>query len=179
MAARRLVIVMLVLLGLSTLAAALVPGPDRSTPAGSDTIDTRPGAGSGPGAAPASGARFVQRRLRISATPAVVEVRPGDQLRLAVVGPYGDDITIPAFGLTETLTPYAPARFDLLVPDAGSFPILAVQSGRLIGRIRSRPAPEPCPQARRRARQGRSRPQACPRRGRPAASAGGRSDPKP
>jgi hypothetical protein len=179
MAARRLVIVMLVLLGLSTLVAALVPGPDRSTPAGTGTIDTRPRAGSPGTAGSAPGGRLVQRLLRISTRPATVAVRPGDQLRLAVGGSYGDEITIPAFGLTETMTPYAPARFDLIVPEVGSFPILAGESGRLIGRIRSRAAPEPCARAKPAARQERSRPGACARRGTAAASAAGRSDRKP
>jgi hypothetical protein len=178
MAARRLVIVMLVLLGISTLAAALVPGPDRGTPNSTGTIDGRP-EGSTTNAPPASHGSIVQRRLRISASPGTVAVRPGDQLRLAVSGPYGDEITIPAFGVTETIAPYAPARFDLLVAEPGSFPIVAAQSGRVVGRIASRPAAGSCASLRRPVRRERQRARACARRERPAASAGGRSDRTP
>ena len=134
MAARRLVIVMLVLLGLSTLAAALVPGPDRSTPTGTGTVDTGTQADSTASSPAVPRGRLVQRRLRIARPPATVAVDPGDQLRLAVAGRYGDDIAVPAFGLTETMTPYAPARFDILIPRAGTFPVRSDQSGRVVGR---------------------------------------------
>lgn len=177
MAARRLVIVMLVLLGISTLAAALVPGPERGSPTATGTIEGSSEGDTG-SARPASRGSLVERRLRVSKTPGTVGVRAGDQLRLAVSGSYGDQITIPAFGLTETMTPYAPARFDVLVAEQGSFPIRAEQSG-LVGWIVVRPASSPCAPIRRPARRERSRPRACDRRGRGAASAGVRSDRKP
>ena len=167
MAARRLVIVMLVLLGLSTLAAAVVPGPERNTPTETGTIDSRPNAGSA-ASPPPSRAGLVERGLRISAAPETVTVRPGDELRLAVSGPYGDEITIPRFGLTQTMTPYAPARFDILIGEAGSVAIIAEGSGRVVGRIVSRPGGRPCLRVRRPARPERSRARGCSRRGTPA-----------
>ena len=176
MAARRLLIVMLVLLGISTLAAALVPTPDRSgSPTGAtDTVDT--GSEDKPERRQAT-SRLVRRRIRVGDKPAVVHVHPGEQLRLAVGGPFGDDIEIPALGLTATMTPYAPATFDVIVPESGTFAIRAVQTGRLVGRIESRPAQPGC--AKRPAPQGRSRPGRCDRRGERQAPAGDQSDRRP
>lgn len=145
MAARRLLIVMLVLLGLSTLAAALVPPPEekpvRSGQAqgreSKTTEETGPGASAGP--AP----RLVRVRMTIgNDPPKIVALRPGDQLELEVGGSVGEDVVIPAFGLTETMTPDAPARFDLIVDRVGDFAVRGVESGIVAGRIRAG-EPEP------------------------------------
>jgi hypothetical protein len=146
MAARRLVIVMLVLLAVSTLAAALVPAPE-SDPGPADTTRARPTPGNGqPPTITTAGGRLVRARIEISnRRPETIAVRPGDQLQLQVSGDFGDDITIPAFGLTETMTRLAPARFDLIVGEAGTFPIRTVEAGRLVGRIRAAPAPKSQP----------------------------------
>lgn len=143
MAARRLVIVMLVLLGLSTLAAALLPRPDRSgsDPAGNTgasgaQASAPPPAGS-PASAPPPG--LVNARITVSKhRPPVVRVHPGNRLVLLVGGPFGDDISIPAFGLTQTMAPSAPARFDLIVNRAGRFGVRAFGAERVIGTIVSR-----------------------------------------
>lgn len=162
MAARRLVVVMLVLLAISTLAAALVPAPEPDPRPGerAEGGATRPREGrTGATDEQGSAGRLVQRRIRISnRRPPTIALRPGDQLKLLVSGPFGDDITIPAFGLTETMTVFAPARFDLIVEEAGTFPIRAVNAGRLVGRI-SADAPSRS-KARPRARRGRPRPPA-------------------
>jgi hypothetical protein len=162
-AARRLVIVMVVLLGLSTLATALVPAPDRrdepATTAEGPTGEKRDTGRSG--YAPLPG-RVVQGHLAISNEPQPdIQVRPGDQLKLMVSGPVGDDVEIPAFGLTETLSPQAAARFDILVDRPGAFEVRAVEADRLIGRIVSCAARSP-------ARGDGSRGGACGPRGAPA-----------
>lgn len=178
MAARRLVIVMLVLLGISTLAAALVPTPDRDgTESGpTDTVD--PGTPREPERELPQG-RFVQRHLRIDDKPATVRVRPGDQLHLTVGGPLSDDITIPALGLTATLTPYAPAVFDVLVPRTGTFAIRALNIETVVGRIESRRPTPPCAEVRQPAPRERSRPEKCDRPDEPPDRAGGQSDRQP
>ena len=139
MAARRLVIVMVVLLGLATLAAALVQPPEQRGAATDQRRKPEGTTGSG-SSADAPPGRVVGGKLRISnAGPREVRVRPGDQLRLAVAGSVGEDIVIPAFGLTETMSPYAPAQFDILVDRPGRFVVRGVDSGRLAGRIVSAP----------------------------------------
>jgi hypothetical protein len=145
MAARRLVIVMLVLLCVSTLAAALVPAPESDeTPAGgTDTVSEEPARGGGATGVEtdAAEARVLRRRVRVgSERPPLIRVRPGDELRLSVSGRVGQEISIPAFGLVETLAPYAPAQFDLIVDREGTFPVRAEGSSHPIARIRSAPA---------------------------------------
>jgi hypothetical protein len=178
MAARRLVIVMLVLLGISTLAAALVPTPDRDGAESGPTDTVDPGAAGGPQREQPQG-RFVRRNLRIDDKPATVRVRPGDQLHLTVGGPFSDDIVVPALGLTATMTPYAPAAFDVLIPRAGTFAIRALDMKLVVARIVSRTGTAACAEVRQRARRGRSRPERCDRRDEPRDRAGGRSDRQP
>jgi hypothetical protein len=174
-AARRLVIVMVVLLGLSTLAAALVQPPERrsettTTEERRQADDEREGGWTGN--APLAG-RVIGARMRISnAPPKVVRVRPGDQVRLSVSGSVGEDIVIPGFGLTETMSPDAPAHFDILIERLGTFAVRALDSGRLAGRIVS------CP-ARPEARPGGSKARACAPGGEPEGSGRARSARRP
>ncbi len=65
-------------------------------------------------------------------------MKPGQRLVLLVGGAVGDDISIPAFGLTETMTPSAPARFDLIVDRPGHFAVRAYTADRVVGRILSK-----------------------------------------
>src|SRR5436190_20817429 len=115
MAARRLVIVMIVLLAISTIAAALVPPPNQPT---TTSIPTR----SRPQRPPRAGARgLVRARVHAAARhPAVVLVRPGDELQLRVDSPRPDEIEIPAFGLVKVVEPVVPASFDFLVQGKGT-----------------------------------------------------------
>lgn len=138
MAARRLVVVMLVLLGISTLVAALVPTPNRHQSDSTTTTGaggtTRP-APSAP-SSPAAPADLLNARITVSGgAPEVVKVHPRQRLVLLVGGAVGDDISIPAFGLTETMTPEAPARFDLIVDRRGKFAVRAFGADRVVGRI--------------------------------------------
>lgn len=145
MAARRLLIVMVVLLGLSTLSWALVPPPEENSdrPEKAAPPEGDAGKGSEAAAAPAEPEpRVISARMEVgNEAPKVVVVRPGDELRLEVSGSVGEDIEIPAFGLTDTMTPDAPARFSLIVDRAGEFEVRAAESGIVAGRIRAGMAP--------------------------------------
>lgn len=183
MAARRLVIVMLVLLAVSTLAAALVPTPesDDPRPVATDTATSGQGPEPDAGAAGSPEGRLVARRIRVGEgeKPRSVEVRSGDQLLLLVSGRLADDIAIPAFGLVETMTPFSPARFDLIVDRTGRFPIRAERAARVVGRIVSVAGSGRCASLRPPARGGRSRAEACAPGGRRSARDHGRSAPRP
>jgi hypothetical protein len=134
MAARRLLILMLVLLAVSTVAAALVPPPGddggttetkrtKAAEAGRHRKKTPPG-------------RLVERTIRVAPHGiARVPVRLDDQLALTVRSGVADQVSIPAFGLIEDLTPEAPARFDLLAQQAGVFEVRLVDARRTVGRI--------------------------------------------
>ena len=53
----------------------------------------------------------------------------------ATVHRVADQVSIPALGQIEDLTPEAPARFDLLAEQAGVFEVRLVHAKRTIGRI--------------------------------------------
>ena len=144
MAARRLLIVMVVLLGLSTLSWALVPPPEENSDRPQKAAPSEGDTGkSETEAKPAEAEpRVITARMEVSnEAPKVVVVRPGDELRLEVSGSVGEDIEIPEFGLTDTMTPDAPARFSLIVDRTGEFEVRAVESGIVAGRIRAGMAP--------------------------------------
>jgi hypothetical protein len=134
-AARRLVIVMLVLLGLSTLAAALLPSPKRRTAAEQPKAKHERGR-KGSAVRETNRGVLLVARMRISnRPPKTVRIERGDELQLGVGARFGDDIEIPGLGRTAAVTPSAPAEFDLFAARIGTFPVRAVDSGRLAGRL--------------------------------------------
>ena len=139
MAARRLLIVMLVLLGISTLAAAFLPAPEREAATTAEEEPRARGAEPEAAAAEATGRVVDARFLVPPPRRQVVGLRPGDRLRLDVSGNAGDDILIPAFGLTETMTPDATARFDLVIDRPGVFAVTRFAGGAVVGLIRACP----------------------------------------
>ena len=131
MAARRLLIVLLVLLGLSTLAAALVPqrtlneGSTTGTTTTQATTTTPNPAFLRPTKITVGGKKF----------PVVSPIHVGDQLRLLVRSRFPAEIEIPEFGLLGFASPDAPARFELLPDTPGRFGILFADSGKPAGQI--------------------------------------------
>jgi hypothetical protein len=137
MAARRLLIVMLVLLGLSTLAAALIPqeqGEDGSTQTATQATTTT--------AAPPSPVYLRPTKITVGGKklPVVSPVRVGDQLTLVVRSRVPAQIEIPEFGQLAFAAPDAPARFELLAETPGTFGVLFASTGRVAAQIRVVPA---------------------------------------
>jgi hypothetical protein len=124
MAARRLLIIMLILLGISTLAAALIPqhALRRSgTTSTTGTTGTAPPtiAGTAPPAVPPTAVIVVGgRRLP------VIPVHVGQRFTILASSRQPAELSIPAFGLVSFATPIAPARFELLTETRGTFGIL-------------------------------------------------------
>jgi hypothetical protein len=181
-AARRLVVVMLVLLGVSTLVAAFLPPPDNPGPA--DRQQPQPKAKQRQ-ARPApresrTGMLLVARIAVSQQRPKTVRIERGDELRLTVTAPFGADVEIPGFGLTSPVTPYAGAQFDLLATDLGNFPVVIVDSGRLAGRVLvGRPGSGRCGVATPATPQGRASVPPCSPRGGPGSKDRGRSARRP
>jgi hypothetical protein len=177
-AARRLVVVMLVLLAISTLAAALVPAPKNSERTETGTTERKAGQKRN---APAADGELLDGRIDARAgRPKELRIERGDQLSLAVSAPFGDDVEIPGFGLVETVDRFAPANFDLFATRTGTFPVRAVAADRVLGWI--------VIGARGSGRCGVSTPRAlpeqepdrsCGRRGAPGPGDGDRSDRRP
>jgi hypothetical protein len=149
MAARRLLIVMLVLLGLSTLAAALVPQHGlRDTTTGATTT-TQPTVSTTTPEAPAG--RSLQapitvggKKIPVVAGPVCRKGEPkcepsihvGDQVSLQVFSTHGQAaLEIPAFGLFGIASPNAPAFFDLLPQQAGTIGILFSDTRKVAARV--------------------------------------------
>jgi hypothetical protein len=128
MAARRLIIIMFVLLAISTFAAALAPVQEPATPPIRETTAPAPG--------PAAGAsRLIHARLDADAPkPGVVRAEPGDRLELLVASKQPREISIDRLGLIANAAPGAPARFDTLLGEPGSLPV-TVLGGASIGRV--------------------------------------------
>jgi len=136
-AARRLVIVMLVLLGVSGLAAALVPPP----PVDEAERERRPEVVAPP--APAPGGELVNAGIDASEDePEEIRIGVGDQLALTVRSGVADQVEIPALGELEFVGPLAPARFDLIAREEASYAVRLVDADRVVGRIEVR-RPEP------------------------------------
>lgn len=137
MAARRLLIVMLVLLGVSTLAAALVPTPEpqedeestASQPTATEPRDPLP-----------KGEKL-QAEIEVGGEKVPVvgsrdrPVAVGDQLALEVRCKCSDLVEIPALGLVQAVSPGTPARFDLLPASAGSYGIRLLDADTVAARI--------------------------------------------
>jgi hypothetical protein len=131
MAARRLLILMLAVLAVSTLAAVLFaprPEPVNTTATEHDDDDTASG--------PNTGGRLIEVRVQTGALRAErVRLRPGDQLELTVRSRNDGQVEIPRLGLIEDAGPGMPARFSLLMSEPGSFAVRLAGRRRDVARI--------------------------------------------
>ncbi|MGH2819043.1 MAG: hypothetical protein ACRDJ5_00160 [Actinomycetota bacterium] len=131
MAARRLLILMLAVLAVSTLAAALIaprPEPVSSTATEQDDEAAVPG--------PNTGGRLFEVGVRAGALrPETVRLHLGDQLELTVRSRSDGQVEIPRFGLIEDAGPGMPARFSLLMSEPGNFAVRLAGTRRDVARI--------------------------------------------
>ena len=133
MAARRLMIVMLVLLGITLITATLVPVPDRE---GSDTTTTTSSTEETQATGAAEGGRLLQRTIRERAGKAEeVRLEVGDQLRLTVRASHPDEVELAGLGELAYVDPYAPAVFDIRAFEPGSHAVRLLDADRVIGRL--------------------------------------------
>ena len=164
MAARRLIIAMVLLLAVSTGIAILAPNPSTddnevasTTRASGSTGSTGPtgdGAGPGPtgttGATGLTGESTPAASSQVSSTGSetkivalepeksvqVVELAPGDRLVLSVETRSPGDVELEGLGLTDTASRYEPARFDVLIPPGeADYPVITFKDGKTIARI--------------------------------------------
>jgi hypothetical protein len=146
MAARRLLILLLVLLAISTIGTLAIDPPrddDQATETQSEPAPPPTELTKAPDAARQLEAAIDVGEKKVKVLPIAV----GDQLRLRVRSARADQVEIPALGLVEPVSADAPAIFDLLLDRAGSYEVLLVDAGRVVGRLavtREAP-PEPTP----------------------------------
>lgn len=128
MAARRLIIVMLVLLGVSTLAAALAPvDPGRESTSTSTRSTTRE-------RAERTGGQLVRETIDAEAKqPQTIRLPVGDQLSLRVESRHFGQVEIRGLGLLEDVAPLDPARFDILADEPGRHEVRLLGDKRELG----------------------------------------------
>ncbi len=146
MAARRLIAILVVLLVVSSIAAALAPEARRAgtttdtTTSTSQTTTTGAsggggsGTGQGEGASPAPAGALVERTVNAERTgkqAAKIAVTAGDRLVLRVPSANPRQIEIPGVGQIEYASANAPARFDLLLREPGSYAVRASPGGEI------------------------------------------------
>src|SRR5688500_15493888 len=119
---------MLILLGTSTLAAALVPAPSpREDDTTTDTTSPR--------TSPVpTGGELVRASVDADANrPQRIRAALGDQVSIIVRSRRTTQIEVKGLGLLEDVLPLSPARFDVLAIRSGRFEIRRVEPERRVG----------------------------------------------
>jgi hypothetical protein len=136
MVARRLLIVMLVMLVIASLSSVFLAEPGRRTGAGSPQTTTGEHP-TGPPERRAEGkGRLVRVTLESSASrPQTIRLRTGDQLALRVDARRTAQVALVGLGQLEDVVPLGPARFNLYADREGRFPVRMLPVKRTIGVI--------------------------------------------
>jgi len=137
---------MVILLGISTAIAIVVPEPKKDDPqeettgpTGSTGATGDTGSTGSKGLESASGpGTLVEASLKPEKKNTVVRASSGDRLVLTVDTEKPTVVEIEELGLVQTTTEYAPAVFDLIVPEKPTkIEITAVGDSKPIGTIES------------------------------------------
>ena len=140
---------MLVLLGISTLLAALTPTQDSDPD--TEATTTAPPAAAVPttGGEPATGqgARVPARINADSGEVTVlgsgeVPIYAGDELVLTVTSAQPDQVEIPGFGEVQAVSRDDPASFDVFLDAPGNYAVKLVDEDRVVGRVKVSEAPQ-------------------------------------
>ena len=122
MAARRLIAILIVLLVISSVAAALTPRPEREASPSTTSQSTATTTTTGPQRV----GSLIERRIPARPPePVEIRARVGDQVRLLVEVAQPGFVRIPDLGRSAFASPADPARFDILLRDAGNYGVTA------------------------------------------------------
>ena len=131
MFARRMLIVLAVVMALTALAAGVAP---REPVVRDD--------GAAPPASPVATPESVERTLDAAAQDQRVVARVGQTVVITVEGAELDTVSLAEFG-NETVEPVSPARFELRADVPGTYAIDLLEAERRIGTLVIRPAAGP------------------------------------
>jgi hypothetical protein len=140
MAARRLILVLILLLVISSIMAQIARPPtmtestEATTP--TDPTTTAP-------TEPATGGDLLRHRVGPSprpSGPSEIRATAGDQLELHVSVEKPGTVAIPRLGLIENAHPAAPARFDLLLREPGSLNVRGPDGQTVVVIVTAAPA---------------------------------------
>jgi hypothetical protein len=124
MLARRLLILLAVLLGLTALAAGVAPR-ERADTGTAPAVPSTPGTG-----APTP----LERTIRTSSQGERIDVRVGQIVVITVEGDALETVSLEEYG-NEPVEPASPARFEILADVPGTYAIELLGSGREIGTL--------------------------------------------
>ena len=128
MLARRLMVLVLVLTGVTLVAALLAPPPRE--PAAPQT---------GGAEAPAEIAEPVEITLDTAEGQRDAEVSEGDIVHLIVRSSRNDSVELRGLDLIRTVAPDTPAEFDVLADAPGDYPIVLLDAAETVGNLRVTP----------------------------------------
>ena len=131
--------ILLVLLFISSIAAALVPIDRSGDSESSSTTTTTRAAASEPRG------RSLTKQLDTGGAKQTIRMRLGDELTLTVEGHAPDQVEIPRLDLVEPIDRGSPAQFFNLLPDIiGTLKVRLIEANRTVGHIVvSPPKPQP------------------------------------
>ena len=133
MAARRLLIVLVILLAISTFAALLVP-PQGTDEGEDETLGSTPTGTEG--RRPPPRGELVRASIDADRAKAQsVQLELGDQLALEVRSGNPDQVVIGGFGLIDDVERDAPARFNLFANRTGRFAVRLLDRRKTVGQI--------------------------------------------
>jgi endonuclease YncB( thermonuclease family) len=131
---RRILVLVLVLMGLTALAASLTP-PPQTLPRGAPATSPSP-TPEATGAPFAASPRSIDARVSADGPPRVVSARTGDTITIDVTGDVIDTVVNDDLAISEPIAPDSPAQMELFAVDPGRFPLVLLDSGRRIGTLR-------------------------------------------
>jgi hypothetical protein len=139
LATRRLIALMIVLLFLSSLAAALVPVREET---GRDETRTQVTKPQGKQGSEEPRGELVRATVAAGGKPETVDVAVGDQLQLRVTAKQADTFELVGLSGAEDAAPAAPAYFDVLIPETGTFRLRSLISGKPVAFVEARKSAE-------------------------------------
>lgn len=133
MAARRMLLIVAVLMGVTALSAGLAAPPERRGEAPEPTATAAPGGRDG-------GVTVVERTLPgRGGDPRTVAIEQGDILRLTVEAEEADSVELVGLDRIAAVAPGTPAMFDVLADRPGLYPVELLEAGDRLGAVRVTP----------------------------------------
>jgi hypothetical protein len=127
---RRLVILVVVLMGLTALAASVAPTPETPRRGASQTPTPSP-----PPATSAGDPAAVSLSVDGGRQPQQVQAMVGDDLTLEVEADAIDTVVIDGLDAVEPVAPDSPAQFELFADRPGTYPIRLLDADRELGEL--------------------------------------------
>jgi hypothetical protein len=133
--ARRLLLLVALLMGLTALAASIAPREEEVNPP--PKVQQPPAS---PSAAPADDQETVTKTLSTDEDDArdVIVADQGDVVHLTVSGNAVDAVQIAGLDLVAPIDPRTPAIFEFVADTPGTFDVALLEEPRVVGRLRIR-----------------------------------------